>query len=440
MTPEQWQELQGRFEDVLNCPPAERQAALEAAEAALDDESLRKELRRLVEHAEPHADFLRPIEGIREAMEQGKALAPGDLLADRFEIIRFIGRGGMGTVFEAFDRKLQESIAIKTIAPEYAHDPTLLERFQREVQLARRITHPNVCRIHDFGEHDGIPYLTMELLEGTTLRDAMDSGPLDIAVWERLARQMFEGLSAAHAVGIVHRDLKPSNLMLVGTKVVILDFGLARPPVSEQHQTDVSRPGMILGTPDWMAPEQMLGVGDEKSDLYSAALLLIHAISGLPATSQRRGLAGIVSRVVGATDISQQLPANVPPAWRRALIACLELDPKLRPKSAEEVLKLIHNDQAEPIQQAFRWRQPKWILAFGILLSGLALFITVPRYLERPELKSGSTILMVPTINVTGQKMFDAIGTVMNATVAQSARFNVWQPDRLPIVLRSMRA
>ncbi|MEO8097604.1 MAG: protein kinase [Acidobacteriota bacterium] len=438
MTPQQWRKLQDSFEEVLRSPRAERQFALETAEAALEDESLRQELRRLVEHAEPQADFLRPLEGIREAMEQGRSLEPGDVLADRFEIVRFIGRGGMGAVFEAFDRKLQEPVAIKTIAPEFAHDPILLERFQREVQLARRITHPNVCRIHDFGEHNGTPYLTMELLDGVTLPESLERGALEIEDWERMALQLFEGLRAAHEVGIFHRDLKPSNLMLVGPKLVILDFGLAR-PVESNRSNDFSRPGMILGTPDWMAPEQLLGEGNHKSDLYSAALVLVHAITGTPAANHRHGIAGVVSRVVGVTDIAEQLPASVSPAWRRALLSCLELDPKLRPASTDDVLKLIDEYQPPPAKPKSPWSWWDWRIAFGILFFALALLIVVPRYLVRPELKSDSTILMVPTMNVTGARIFDAIGTVMNTSVAQSARFNVWQPERLPGVLRSMR-
>ncbi|HSP69699.1 MAG TPA: protein kinase, partial [Bryobacteraceae bacterium] len=153
MTPKHWERLQALFDEVTQKPLAERQAAMQRLEETVEDSTLLEELRRLVEHADPDASFLRPIPGILAAA----SIQPGDLVAQRFEIIRPIGRGGMGEVFEALDRKLGERVAIKVIARDFAMDAGLLERFQREVQIARRISHPNICRIHDLGEHAGMP-------------------------------------------------------------------------------------------------------------------------------------------------------------------------------------------------------------------------------------------------------------------------------------------
>ena len=114
---------------------------------------------------------------------------------------------------------LGEHVAIKIIAPEYAQDPSLLQRFHQEVQIARRITHPNICRIHDLGEHQGLPYLSMELLEGETLSKRLERGPMPPEAWRDLAQQLFQGLRAAHAAGVIHRDLKPSNLMMTGSRL-----------------------------------------------------------------------------------------------------------------------------------------------------------------------------------------------------------------------------
>src|ERR1041385_3289872 len=188
MTPEQWRKLQELFEQVTQKPPAERPTALQDIEASVEDSTLRQELRRLIEHAEPDAAFLRPLPGL---LSNG-AIQSGDVIAERFEIIRLIGRGGMGEVYEALDRKLGERVAIKIITPEFGINDGLLERFQREVQIARRISHRNICRIHDLGEHRGLPYLSMEFLEGATLTQRLERGPLPLEIWEGSALDTFD--------------------------------------------------------------------------------------------------------------------------------------------------------------------------------------------------------------------------------------------------------
>jgi len=182
MTPEQWQELQNLFEEVIQNPLQERPGVLNRLELEIQDSAVRRELRRLVEHAEVGAEFLRPVAG-RGVYPDRPALQAGDVIANRFEILTSIGKGGMAEVFEAFDRKLGERVAIKIIAPEFTRDPSLLERFHQEVQIARRITHPNICRIHDLGEHRDLPYLSMELLEGETLSKRLERGPLSLEAW-----------------------------------------------------------------------------------------------------------------------------------------------------------------------------------------------------------------------------------------------------------------
>lgn len=277
MTSLQWQRLQVLFDEVMQQPSAEREGAVQRLEKTIDDPTILRELKRLVQHADADSGFLEPV--VTPRAESG-ALRPGDVIDGRFEIVKRIGKGGMGEVFEAFDRTLGERVAIKVVASEFARDPKLLERFRQEVQNARRVSHPNVCRIHDLGEHEGVSYLSMELLEGETLAKRLEDGPLSIEEWQVFALQLFDGLRAAHAVGIVHRDLKPSNLMLVGSRLVILDFGLAT-PILARETGGLTQTGMLVGTLDWMAPEQLLGEYDERTDLYSAALVLLHALSPL---------------------------------------------------------------------------------------------------------------------------------------------------------------
>lgn len=435
MTPEQWRKLQELFDEVTQKPPGERQTALRSVEETVEDPALLRELRRLVEHAEPDAGFLRPIPG----MFTGNVLHAGDVAAGRFEIVRLIGRGGMGEVFEALDRKLGERVAIKIIAPEYARDAGLLERFLREVQIARRISHPNICRIHDLGEHGGMPYLSMELLEGETLAKRLERGPLALEEWEEIARQLFEGLSAAHAAGVIHRDLKPSNLMLAGSRLVILDFGLARPILPRQDGS-LTHTGTLLGTLDWMAPEQLLEEFDERSDLYSAALILLRAFKGKSSEKESGGLAGALRRATGDTDFRTQMPAGLPSAWRYVLLRCLERDPSRRPAQAQQVQELVTRRRRVLFADLGNLARNRWIRVSAAAAILLALVALGFRYLSRPAgLQPGSLIMVASTINATGEPRFDGMTSLLRADLEQSSQFNVWDGQRLGAVLSSMR-
>jgi serine/threonine protein kinase/Flp pilus assembly protein TadD len=434
MTPEQWQRLQELFDEVTQKPLADRQTALRRVEETVKDPSLLEELRRLVEHAEPDAEFLRPI----QAKVAGCAIQVGEVVAGRFEIVRLIGRGGMGQVFEARDRKLDEQVAIKVIAPEFVRDAGLLERFLREVQIARRISHPNICRIHDLGEHGGVPYLSMELLEGETLAKRLEQGPLALPEWEHIARQLFDGLRAAHMAGVIHRDLKPSNLMLVGSRLVILDFGLAR-PILTRGDSSLTRTGTLIGTLDWMAPEQLLGEYDERSDLYSAALILLQALKGKPSENESSGLAGALRRATGDTDFRKLLPASMTAAWRYVLLRCLERDPDRRPARAQEVQDLLTQRRRLLFAGLGNLARNRWIRISTVTAILLALIILGFRYLNREGLKAGSVIMVASTLNTTGETKLDGITSVLRADLEQSSRFNVWDDQRLGDVLRSMR-
>ena len=434
MTPEQWRKLQELFDEVTQQPPSERQNALLRVEQTTGDRSLLQELRRLVEHAEPDPGFLRPIPGLLT----GAALHPGDVLAGRFDIVRRIGRGGMGEVFEALDRKLGERVAIKIIAPQFAHDTALLERFSREVQTARRVSHPNVCRIHDLGEHNGVPYLSMELLEGETLTKRLEQGPLPLEEWEAIARQLFDGLQAAHAAGVTHRDLKPSNLMLVGPRLVILDFGLARPTL-EQEGGGLTHSGMVIGTLDWMAPEQLRGEHNERSDLYSAALILLHALKGKTAEKGSSGLAGALRRATGDTDFGTLLPRSLPAPWRYVLLRCLERDPARRPASAQQVQELLTQRTGVLVAAAGALARNRWTRTAGTIALGMALVVLGFRYFSHPGLQPGSVIMVASTINATGEGKFDGMTSLLRADLEQSSHFNVWDSQRQGEVMRSMR-
>jgi serine/threonine-protein kinase len=211
-------------------------------------------------------------------------LGPGTILANRYEIRQQLGAGGMGVVYRALDRELQETVAIKTLKPELLGDPNLLERFKQEIRLARKISHPNVVRTHDLGESDGIYFITMEFVDGTSLDQVIARrGALPLAVAITIGRQLCRALEVAHGVGVVHRDIKPQNLVVDAQGFLkVMDFGIARLVEGRQSAgPGLTAEGSIIGTPEYMAPEQLMGQAvDGRSDLYAAGVVLFECLTG----------------------------------------------------------------------------------------------------------------------------------------------------------------
>src|SRR5271165_4336283 len=219
-----------------------------------------------------------------EHFGEGRFL-PGRLLAGRYRIIALLGKGGMGEVYRADDLTLGQAVAMKFLPDEASRDEGLLERFRNEVRIARRVSHPNVCRVYDVGDVDGQTFFTMEYVDGEDLASLLrriGRLPADKAL--EIARQLCAGLAAAHSKGVLHRDLKPANIMLDGRgQVVITDFGLAG--VADQ----IPGSDVRSGTPAYMAPEQLEGKEvNAKSDIYSLGLVLYEIFTGRRARSEER--------------------------------------------------------------------------------------------------------------------------------------------------------
>ena len=260
---------------------------------------------------------------------------PGRLLAGRYRIIALLGKGGMGEVYRADDLTLGQPVALKFLPEEASRDESLLERFRNEVRIARRVSHPNVCRVYDVGELDGNAFFTMEYVDGEDLASLLrriGRLPQDKAL--DIARQLCSGLAAAHAKGVLHRDLKPANIMLDGRgQVVVTDFGLAG--LTDQiHGADIRS-----GTPAYMSPEQLAGKEvTAQSDLYSLGLVLYEVFTGKRAFTAE----ALTALVRGGEATSPSRPSSVvkdlDPAIERVILRCLEPEPRLRPASALSVV------------------------------------------------------------------------------------------------------
>jgi TolB-like protein/tetratricopeptide (TPR) repeat protein len=270
-------------------------------------------------------------------------IAPGVRLDDRYEIIAALGAGGMGEVYRARDLRLQREVAVKVLPQRLARDEAALARFEREALSLAALSHPHIVALHDFGEHDGMTYAVMELLEGETLRRRLQRAPLSWSEAVGVGVQIAEGLAAAHSKGVVHRDLKPENVIVAKSGALkILDFGLARsdaPLPPGQAATDApTEPGMVLGTLSYMPPEQVRGQAvDARSDIFALGCVLYEMVAGRPPFA-RPTTADTVAALLGAGE--PELPigeASVPPALEQAVLRSLERDPDSRFQSAQDL-------------------------------------------------------------------------------------------------------
>jgi HAMP domain-containing protein/predicted Ser/Thr protein kinase len=280
-------------------------------------------------------------------------LEPGETLASRYDIQSVLGAGGMGMVYKAADRELGEIVAIKTLKPDVVEqDPTALERFKSEIRLARRIAHRNVVRTYDIGETGGVYYITMEFVEGKSLKELIQSrGRLPVSVVLPIAKQLCRGLEVAHEEGIIHRDIKPANMVVQPDGVLkVMDFGIAR----LLHRTDgQTQAGVVVGTPEYMAPEQLLGEDiDARADLYAAGVVLYECLTGrMPHTANTP--ITLITKVLDETPTApRELQSDIPPAVSDLVMRVLSKDRDDRPKTASELHDAL--DRLEALTRAPR--------------------------------------------------------------------------------------
>ena len=352
MTPERWHRVNEVFHSACEQPPSEVDGF--ARSACGDDREMYSEVRRMLE--EHVRDGFLDHKPWAATVSSPPVFAAGQIVSGRYRIVRFLGRGGMGEVYEAEDLELKERVALKTLLPEIAADGRMINRFKQEIQLSRKISHPNVCRVFDLARHPAdssspeiVFFLTMEFLAGETLSARLErEGRLSPDAALPLLEQMAEALDAAHRAGIIHRDFKPSNVMLVpgaeGVRAVVTDFGLARSFVPT-GDTTVTQTGTLMGTLDYMAPELLSGgAASIASDVYALGTVAFKMVTGALPFASDTPLAGAILRSKGATPSPRSLAPDLDVAWDQAILRALDADPARRFSRASHFLNAIHGE------------------------------------------------------------------------------------------------
>ncbi len=271
-----------------------------------------------------------------------KKLERGSTFAERYEVVEELGKGGMGIVYKVFDKKIKEIVALKLIKPEIDSDAKMIDRFRNEIKLARKISHRNVCRMYDLGEEGESHFITMEYVPGENLKSFIRrSEKLTIGKAISIANQVSEGLSEAHSLGVVHRDLKPQNIMIDKKgNARIMDYGLARSLQTE----GITGTGFIIGTPEYMSPEQVDGQEtDQRTDIYALGVILYEMVTGsLPF----KGETPLSIAVKHKTDIPRnprEIDSQIPEALSHLILKCMEKGKEKRYQTADELRSELKN-------------------------------------------------------------------------------------------------
>ncbi len=280
------------------------------------------------------------LEGSGDAAAERPIFQPGQVVADRFEILSLAGTGGMGAVYRVRDRRLGEVVALKTLRDGAWKDRERIERLKQEIKIARAISHPHVLRVYDLGEADGVPFISMEYVPGVTLRQMLEQAPrLPFSAAMRLARQIVQGLDAVHATGILHLDIKPDNVLLEPTgNARLTDFGISSP--LDSGREGAAAPQRTLGTPYYVAPEIVRGEGaDARADLFSTGVLLFELFTGGRPFRTGQSVAEVFRiKLEEPAATADSIWPDVPPVLAAVLAKCLEKDPDQRYAAAADLL------------------------------------------------------------------------------------------------------
>src|ERR1700680_6024 len=359
-----------------------------------------------------------------------------------YRIVEKIGAGGMGEVYRAHDEQLDRDVALKVLPPGTLADEIARKQFRKEALALAKLNHPHIETVHEFGTQDGVDFLAMELIAGSSISEKLKAGPLPDREIVRLGMQFAEGLAAAHGQGVVHRDLKPSNLMVTPDgRLKILDFGLAK-LIHHDLGTDVTRSitveaGTISGTVPYMSPEQLRGLPvDARSDIYAAGAVLYEMATGRRPFPQSQSveLMGAILHQAPATPSS--LNSRIAPALETVTLKALEKEPSQRYQSARELLIALEGiSSGVAVPAAVSHTAPagamashrRWLLIVAATLVVAALAAGAYLYFHRaPVLTEKDTIVLADFTNHTGDPVFDdALREALAADLAQSPFLNI---------------
>ncbi|MBI3048617.1 MAG: serine/threonine protein kinase [Acidobacteria bacterium] len=374
---DRWQRVRDLFEQALEEKPPDVGAWLDRL--GVGDWQVREELVSLIRHHSSAGSFLvKPAsDRLSDLMADDGTLEPGHNVG-QYTIVRQIGHGGMGRVYLAEDARLGRRVALKALSPELTADPSHRERLRREARAAAALTHPGICTIYALEEIDGNLFIASEFIDGHTLREEMASGVRPAATdVVRTARELADALAAAHGRGITHRDLKPENVMrATDGRLKILDFGLARieqtaAAAALSAEDRVTQPGAIIGTPAYMAPEQLNGVrADPRADVFAFGVLIYEYACGIHPFHAASPLALIGRILEGSAEPLESRRSDLPARLIAVIERCLSKSPADRFASAVEVLRAL--ERVEPVPASRRIRT--WWRAHQLVL--IALYFT----------------------------------------------------------------
>ena len=338
-----------------------------------------------------------------------RELSAGSTFAGRYQVIEELGQGGMGRVYKTLDQKLGEEVALKIIKPEIAADRKTLQRFSNELKLARKIVHKNVGRMYELMEERGVHFITMEYVPGQDLKGLIkQTGQLTEKKAVSVARQICEGLAQAHKLGVIHRDLKPANIMIDKEgNARIMDFGIAR----SLHSRSVTDEGLVIGTPEYMSPEQVEGQeADQRSDIYSLGIILYEMVTGKVPFEGNTPLSIAMKHNLEPPRDPQKLNSQVPDNLSLLILKCLEKNREKRFQNAEELrreLEIIEGsytgtEHLVPAGPARITANIKWkrVALFGGIGVFLILSVILGLFMFKGEGEVLDSIAVLPFENV----------------------------------------
>jgi tetratricopeptide (TPR) repeat protein/predicted Ser/Thr protein kinase len=384
-------------------------------------------------------------------------LLPRSFLGTRYEILSLLGEGGMGAVYKARDRELDRVVALKVIRPEMAAHPEVLARFKQELILARKVTHRNVIRIFDLGEVGGTKFITMDYVEGQDLKGLVRTkGKLPAEEIVQIVKQVCLALEAAHAEGVIHRDLKPQNIMVdQQSRVYVMDFGIAR----SIEPGGMTQTGMLVGTPEYMSPEQVRGehVGP-RSDIFALGLILYELLTGKMPYEANTAQASMFKRTKEPARPAIEVDPSVPPFLSEVARKCLEIDPKRRYQSTREIADdletWIQGNSKVPwtttiagfLPRSFSWKKHGVAAAVVLVLLVVGGIALRQRFRSKPQTQAAGpavSLAILPFRNASGDANLDWLGAslaqMLSTDVGQSASLRVVSPERISQTVRDLR-